>query len=53
MGLDLDKTIQLLRHYKWNNDKLMEAWLNNENKLRIQAGFTLDPNLLKEFPYLN
>lgn len=53
LGLDMDQTIQLFRVYKWNIDKLMEAWLQNQDKVKVQVGFLPDKTLLKQFPYLD
>ena len=53
--MSLDQSIQLLRHFKWNNDKIMNEWLDErkQGQVRIEMGLSLDPNLLHKFPFLN
>lgn len=48
-----DKAIQILKHFKWDTDKLMTNWFDQENKLKFKIGIEFDPQLPKNFPYIN
>jgi hypothetical protein len=48
-----DKAIQILKYFKWDNDKLMTNWFDQENKLKYKIGVDFDPSVSKNFPYVN
>jgi hypothetical protein len=48
-----DKAIQILKYFKWDNDKLMTNWFDQENKLKFKIGIDFDPSVAKNFPYVN
>ena len=55
-ALSSDKAILLLRHYKWNEEKLQIEWYGAESyvkKLRILIGLDFDPEILKQHPNVN
>jgi len=35
LGLSEDQAILVLRHFKWNMDKLQNQWFSQERQLRI------------------
>ena len=45
LGLTDDQAIIMLRVYKWNLEKLQEAWFSTDNtqKLKIKSGLEFDP----------
>jgi len=47
-----DKAIQILKFFKWDNDKLMTNWFDQENKLKYKIGIEFDPSVVKNFPYV-
>lgn len=48
-----DKAIQILKYFKWDNDKLQNNWFDQENKLKYKIGIEFDPSIPKKFPYVN
>ena len=48
-----DKAIQILKYFKWDNDKLQNNWFDQENKLKYKIGVEFDPSIPKKFPYAN
>ena len=48
-----DKAIQILKFFKWDNDKLMTNWFDQESKLKYKIGVEFDPSVGKNFPYVN
>jgi hypothetical protein len=53
MGCTLDQGITIMRHFKWNMDKLQNEWFGNERKLGRLIGIECDPELPKKFPFMN
>jgi hypothetical protein len=37
----------VLRHFKWNMDKIQNEWFEKENKLRKLIGIDYDSTLVK------
>lgn len=48
-----DKAIQVLKYYKWDTDKLMNNWFDQEHKLKHKIGIEFDSNLPKRHPFMN
>lgn len=53
LGLTADQAILVLRYYKWNFDKLQNEWFENERKLKKKIGLEFDPEVARQFPYVN
>lgn len=53
LGLDADYAMAVLRHFKWNMDKIQNDWFEREEKLRKDIGIEFDKNLLKVFPHMH
>ena len=54
LGVNDNDAIILLRHYKWNLEKLQEQWFSvDTTKLLRKIGVEFDPTLPKSFPYIN
>ena len=47
LGMNADQAIAVLRHFKWNMDKIQNEWFNNDNKLRKMIGIDYDQTLVK------
>ncbi|CAG9313202.1 unnamed protein product [Blepharisma stoltei] len=43
LGISKDEALILLSHFRWKLHKLQDAWLDNELKVRIEAGISLPP----------
>ena len=48
-----DKAIQILKYFKWDNDKLINNWFDQEHKLKHKIGIDFDTKLPISFPYIN
>lgn len=44
LGISNDEALILLSHYRWKVHKLQDSWLDNELKVRIEAGISLPPS---------
>jgi ariadne-1 len=53
LGMTPDQAIAVLRHFKWNLDKIQNEWFEKENILRKQIGIDYDSTLVKKFPHIN
>jgi hypothetical protein len=53
LGCNSDKAIQILKYFKWDNDKLMNNWFDQEHKLKYKIGIEFDPSIPKVNPYVN
>lgn len=53
LGLSEDDAIQVLRYFKWNQDKLQNEWFAKEKQLRLQAGIEFDKNIVLKNPQIN
>ena len=53
LGCSADKAIQILKYFKWDNDKLQNNWFDQENKLKYKIGIEFDPKIPKAFPHVN
>ncbi|CDR47256.1 CYFA0S30e00914g1_1 [Cyberlindnera fabianii] len=42
LGLSQNDTITLLHHFKWNQEKLMDSYMENPDKVRDEAGILAD-----------
>jgi len=41
LGVSMDEAYILLSHYCWKPQKLMDAWIDNELKVRVEAGISI------------
>jgi ariadne-1 len=53
LGLSEDDAISILRHFKWNIDKLQNEWFAKEKQLRLQIGIEFDKNIALKNPAVN
>ena len=53
MGLSQDESMAVLRHFKWNLDKLQNEWFEKEKVLRYKIGLEFDPEIPKKKPIVN
>ena len=53
LGMTPDQAIAVLRHFKWNLDKIQNEWFEKENILRKVIGIDYDSTLVKKFPHIN
>lgn len=52
LGLTIDDCIAVLRHFKWNQDKLQNQWFEKERVLKLEIGLVYDKSLDKSFPWI-
>jgi hypothetical protein len=45
LDCSVDQGLVILRHFKWNLDRLQNEWFANVSKLRIQIGLDFDPKI--------
>lgn len=53
LGLNADKAILVLRHFKWDLDKLQNNWFEKEKHLKLEIGLEFDQSIPKKFSYVN
>ena len=53
MSLSEDDAISVLRHYKWNMDKVQNDWFGKEKKLRLDIGLDFDRNIASKNALVN
>jgi hypothetical protein len=47
-----DEAVLLLREFKWNEDKLRDAWYENDHRVKVRTGLKIDPQLEKDKPQM-
>lgn len=45
-----DEAICVFRHFKWDAEKMQEAWFDNEDKLKLQLGIEFDRKAFLSLP---
>jgi hypothetical protein len=53
MGLSEDESMAVLRHFKWNIDKLQNNWFEKEKALRLQIGLEFDKSVASKHSHVN
>jgi uncharacterized OsmC-like protein len=53
LGCTSDNAVMILRHFKWDVDKLQNNWFEQEDKLKLKIGIAFDQNIPKRAAYVN
>jgi hypothetical protein len=50
LGISKDEAVATLRYFKWDMDKIQNAWFDGGKKLRTKIGLDFDDTLTKSKP---
>ena len=44
-AMDSDDLMIIIRHYRWNEDKMQQEWFNQQEKLKLELGLEFNKKL--------